>query len=380
MRIQRLLLTDFRSCSHVDLRPSEGINILTGANAQGKSTLLEAIYVLATSRSPRAGKDVEMIRWGQPVAVASAEVLRDVRDDVGVEISFSQTEKRVMRVNHVRRTKVPDLVGQLNAVLFSAGDLDLVHGEPSVRRRFLNLEISQISPQYCHLLLQYRRILEQRNRLLKAVRETGKDTDTLEAWDEQLIQAGSRLVERRVSFLEELSGHAVRIPADLAGQGEELSVSYQPSFALDVGGSVAESFGVQLRSRRGEEVARGVTVVGPHRDDVAFVINGADARVFASQGQQRTIALATKLAEVELMRDRVGEAPVVLLDDAGSELDAARRDRLFALVTGGYQAFVACTDAASLPAEVLRRARQYRVEKGAVREQPAEEMRTDAEA
>ena len=161
MHIEKLLLLDFRSCTHVDLRPGSGINVLIGSNAQGKSTLLEALYMLATSRSPRAGKDAEVIRWGQEVALASTSVMREDRGAVDVEISLSRSEKRVMRVNDVRRTRVSDVVGHLNAVLFTAADLDVVRGEPSLRRRFLNLEISQISPQYCYALVQYRRILEQ---------------------------------------------------------------------------------------------------------------------------------------------------------------------------------------------------------------------------
>lgn len=366
MQIQRLLLTDFRSCAQLNLEPAPGINIFTGANAQGKSTLLEAIYLLATSRSPRAGKDGELVRWGQDYAIASAAVKRDQRGDVDLEVSLSRTERRVMRINHTRRARILDLVGQLNAVLFSSEDLDIVRGEPSARRRFLNLSISQVSPHYCHGLLQYRKVLEQRNRLLKMMKETGRDSDTLAVWNDQLVAAGSRLVERRIAFLSELQQYAGRVYADLAGAGEQLEISYVPSFSVEGASSVADAFRACLEPLARDEVARGTTLLGPHRDDVVFSINGADVRVFGSQGQQRSVALAVRLSEVELMSERAGEPPVLLLDDAGSELDEARRGRLFALVTGGYQTFVTCTDTAALPAALLDAATRYVVVGGQV--------------
>ncbi len=368
MQIKRLLLTDFRSCAHVDLAPGPGITILSGANAQGKSTLLEAVYLLATSRSPRASKDVEMIRWGQEVALAAAEVAREERGEVRVEVSLSRSEKRAMRVNHVRRVRVADLVGHLNTVLFSAADIDVVRGEPSLRRRFLNLEIAQISPHYCHALVQYRRILEQRNRLLKLIRDDGRGADTLETWNEQLIAIGSRIVERRVAFVAELSALASHIHSEIAGASEQLSITYLPSFPIKPDEDVSTAFRQHLALLQRDEIARGATLAGPHRDDLSFLVSGTDVRVYGSQGQQRSVALATKLAEVELMQQRVGEAPVLLLDDAGSELDEARRARLYGLVTGGYQTLVACTDTSGLPAEIVCNAEQYRVEGGAVQQ------------
>ena len=198
------------------------------------------------------------------------------------------------------------------------------------------------------------------------VRETGRDQDTLETWNEQLVMVGSRLLEKRLAWVAELSGYAERIHAEIAGQAETLRLQYLPSVPLDAGDGIEAAFRATLQSLRRDEVARGVTLAGPHRDDLSFLINGADARVFASQGQQRSVALATKLAEVELMRERIGEPPVLLLDDAGAELDEARRRRLFSLVTGGYQTLVACTDPTLLPQEILSQARLYHVEKGAV--------------
>lgn len=366
MQIEKLLLVDFRSCAHVTLEPGPGINVLVGGNAQGKSTLLEAVYLLATSRSPRAGKDVELIRWGQEFATASVEVLREDRGEVGVEVSLSRTDRRVMRVNGVRRSRVADVVGQLNAVLFTAADLDIIRGEPSLRRRFLNLEISQVSPQYCHALLQYRRILEQRNRLLKSLRDHGGSAETLDAWSEQLVAVGARMMERRLAFTMDLGRYAQRIYREIAGSGEELNIHYLPSLPIEAGGDIASAFRSRLEEVRQEELARGITLVGPHRDDLGFQVKGVDVRVFGSQGQQRSVALSTKLAEVELMRERVGEAPVLLLDDAGAELDERRRERLFDTVRECCQTLVTCTDEAMLPAQIVRNAQRYRVEEGRV--------------
>jgi DNA replication and repair protein RecF len=366
MQIEKLLLVDFRSCAQVTLEPGPGINVLVGGNAQGKSTLLEAVYLLATSRSPRAGKDVELIRWGQEFATASVEVLREDRGEVGVEVSLSRTDRRVMRVNGVRRPRVADVVGQLNAVLFTTADLDIIRGEPSLRRRFLNLEISQVSPQYCHALLKYRRILEQRNRLLKSLRDCGGSVETLDAWNEQLIAVGARMMERRRTFTQDLGRHAQRIYQEIAGAGEDLEVRYLPSFPIEAGEDIASLFRSRLEEVRQDELARGITLIGPHRDDLGFQVKGTDVRVFGSQGQQRSVALSTKLAEVELMRERVGEAPVLLLDDAGAELDEARRARLFDAVRESCQTLVTCTDEAMLPAEMVRNAQRYRVEEGRV--------------
>lgn len=366
MHIRRLLLRDFRCCEHVDLHPSPGVNIFVGPNAQGKSTLLEAVYLLATTRSHRALRDQEMIRWGQNQAFASAEVVRERKGEVNIEIGLSRTERRVTRINQVRRSHVPDLVGHLNAVIFCADDLAIVRGEPAVRRRFLNLEISQLSPRYCFALVQYRRVLEQRNRLLRFIRDTGQNADTLAVWDEKLIETGAPLIERRQGFVSDLTNCVAPIHARLSGDAERLEVVYKPSFPLEKPASVVEAFRAFLAPLRSREVACGNTLLGPHRDDVVFLVNGADARVFGSQGQHRSIALATKLAEVELMRRQVGEPPVLLLDDAASELDQTRRTCLFSLMSGNCQTFLTCTGTEGIPKEILQQASLHWVQEGKV--------------
>ncbi|MDH7569443.1 MAG: DNA replication/repair protein RecF [Armatimonadota bacterium] len=369
MQIRRLMLTNFRTYAHVDLTLSAGTNVFVGANAQGKSTLLEAAHLLATSRSPVAGRESEMIRWGCEEASVAATVARDLRSEVRIEFLLSRTGGREMRVNDCRRTRVLEVVGQLNVVLFSAEDLELVRGEPAIRRRFLNLTIAQVSPQYCQSLLQYRRALEQRNRLLKIIRDTGKSDETLEVWSEQLVAAGSRLVQKRMEFIRELHQHAGHYHEEIGGAGEVLSVSYLPGLPLQGTQPVEDQFYNRLRALRREEIARGTTLAGPHRDEVRFEVNGVDARVYASHGQQRTVALAVRLAQVQLMHERVGEPPVVLLDDAGPELDGARRGRLFSLVRRGCQSLITCTSLEALPEGVAGEATCFRVEAGRVREE-----------
>jgi DNA replication and repair protein RecF len=216
------------------------------------------------------------------------------------------------------------------------------------------------------LMSQYRRVLEQRNRLLKLMRETGRDGDTLAVWDEQLVAEGARLMERRIAFVADLNRYAREIHAELAGASEELTLTYVPSFPVESAEGIAEAFQARLGPLFRDEVARGATLLGPHRDEMLFLVNGADVRVYGSQGQQRSVVLAARLAEVELMAERVGEPPVLLLDDAASELDEARRQHLFSLVRNGYQAFITCTETAQLPPALLEGAAQYRVSAGAV--------------
>ncbi len=376
MHVTSLKLENFRNYGTLCIEPGEGLNIFVGRNAQGKSNLLESLYILATSKSARAGKDTELIRFEQAATRITADVIREKNSDIEIEMALSQTEKKVARINGVKHTRLAEVIGQLNAVLFDSGDLEIIRGEPAVRRRFLDLEISQTSPRYVLALGSYRKTLEQRNRLLRDLRDGRvpfSARDSLPAWNESLAQHGARLIERRRLFLERLAQLAAETHRTLSDQRDHLDVTYLPSFPLDgltEADAIHARFLTELASVAGEETARGTTLRGPQRDDIAFLVNGADCRLFGSQGQQRTVALSLKLAERQLIEELVGEPPLLLLDDVLSDLDDARRSLLFDLTArAGSQTFLSCTNLRAFSKGVLKRACVYSVTAGEVAKQ-----------
>ncbi len=379
MQVTSLKLDHFRNYETLAIKPGPGLNIFVGLNAQGKSNLLESLYLLATSKSSRAGKDTELIKFGTAQTCVSADILRAKNSDIEIELTLSLTEKKAARINGVKHTRLAEVIGQLNAVLFDSGDLEIIRGEPSIRRRFLDLEISQTSPRYVLALGAYRKTLEQRNRLLRDLRDghaPASARQSLPAWNESLSQHGARLIERRRLFLDRLAQLASETHRVLSDKRDTLEVSYLPSFAL---GELVEADAIQARfleelaSVAGEEAARGTTVRGPQRDDIAFLVNGQDCRLFGSQGQQRTVALSLKLAERRLIEELVGEPPLLLLDDVLSDLDDGRRSLLFDLTAAaGSQTFLSCTNLRAFSPGVLERATVYTVTAGeVVRTHPA---------
>jgi DNA replication and repair protein RecF len=387
MRVSRLELFDFRNYPTLALEPGPGLNLFVGPNAQGKTNLLEALYVLATTKSARASRDTEMVRFGADACRIVAEVSREQTGDVVLEMAIGAagatnigSERKVVKINHGKQTRVTDLIGSFNAVLFSSVDLDIVRGEPEERRRFLNYEIAQVSPRYVLALAAYRRALEQRNRLLKDVRWGHVGVDTLDAWTAQIVEHGSKLVERRRAYLDKLSMHAATVHSSLTDGGETLIVEYAPSFSLErddtaetpvTAEEVAERFLQALAAVRRDEIARGSTLLGPQRDDLIFRVGpnreaAVDVKTYGSQGQQRTVALSLRLAERRLIEEMVGEPPVVLLDDVLSDLDENRRAQIFALALGGGQTFLTTTDLTALPAEAVAQASVWNVKAGVV--------------
>ena len=312
MNIGLLSLTNFRNYEKVEFRPSEGLNVLFGLNAQGKSAMLEAVYLLATSKSHRTSKDMDLIRLGETTARVYAEVNRRASNDITLEVILDRAEKKIIKINTVRHPKIGDIAGQLNAVIFSSADIDMVRGEPSLRRRFLNLEIAQISPRYVYSLGRYKRVLDQRNNLLRELKLGRERTGALEVWDEQLAVYGAEVIDRRVEFTGFLAAAAARVYRMLTQESEELSITYKTSLEIagcatqeDIAGRYAEI----LHGRRELDVVRGTTTTGPHRDDLVLSVNGLSARDYASQGQQRSVAVAMKLAEIELIRGFGGREP-----------------------------------------------------------------------
>ncbi len=368
MHVQRLCLANFRNYEMLEIHPGPGLNVLVGENGQGKSNLLEAIYLLATTKSFRASKDSEVIRNGSKEAVAFGEAAYEDLPSRDLEVTIHIAERKTARVNGARAARAVDLVGALNAVFFGALDLRLVNGEPSARRRYMDLAIAQTSPAYCTELAGYKRSVDHRNRVLREMRDHPGVDMGLEVWDDQIVRYGAPVVVRRTAFASDLSGLASAAHAELSGGRETLAVRYVPSVNCPSSdtGAVEKAFADELARVRDAEIRRGASLIGPHRDDLRFTVDGMEARSFASQGQQRTVVLALKIAEMQFMESRCGRPPVMLLDDVMSDLDDERRARLLQRVRGRCQTFVTCTNLRAFPREVLSDARIFMVRQGSV--------------
>ena len=358
MIIQKLSLFQFRNYERAEFAPCPGVTVLHGANAQGKTNLLEALVLCCLGRSHRTHRDSELIRFGQPMAqVCAATDGPDGAREISVRLSASEGKKKEVRVNQTPIQRIGELMGHINVVLFSPEDLRLIKDGPENRRRFLDMEISQQQPAYFYALQRYHRALSQRNELLKKIAESSTDAllSSLTEWDALLAGAGGEIVTRRRAFIERLSEVAREAHFSLSGGREELSLRYEAK-ARDT--DELENF---LRASRREDMRRMMTTVGPHRDDLAVLINGRDARVFGSQGQQRTAALSLKLSEIEVMRRDLQRSPILLLDDVMSELDVGRRNMLLSSI-GDVQTVITCTDVSDLGGAAYQAA--YRVEGG----------------
>ena len=361
MRLSRLRLSNFRNLVEVDLEIPAGISVYFGHNAQGKTALVEAVYLLAIARSFRAENERELVNFAaaRDGELALVEGLVEGDDDassrhrviVGFRVSASNAAggpgyrvSKDIRVDRVRRT-AGGLVGLVHAVLFSALDIELVQGPPSARRRFLDILISQADPAYLKTLQRYQQVLRQRNRLLRLRREGRAAPDEMEFWDGELVKEGAWLTWRRHEVMDVLTPACIRHHRDLSGPGEVLELRYRPSVSLpDDADGMAASYHEALRAVASRERATAATAAGPHRDDFAIVVNGADMGAFASRGQARTLALALRLAEAETLSAVRGVRPLLLLDDALSEMDAARRRRVLEKASRYPQVLITTTD------------------------------------
>mgnify|MGYP000903913922 FL=1 len=370
MHIKTLHLRDFRNYSDQSLELNPGLNIFVGDNAQGKTNLLEAIYVLSLSKSYRTGRETELIKHGANQTIIHAQVQKMARLDLAVQVSLATSKK--LLVNQ-KSTNANSFVGQLNTVLFTPDSLQLVKGSPGDRRRFLDIQICQIDAVYRTTLLKYQRVVRQRNSLLKEAQMQRSLVKQVPVWDTQLVALGSELIWRRQEILSILEEFAQRAHETISHELENLQVAYAPFFAANTQehkqytlAEIEQFFWSELKDRREEELRRGYTLVGPQRDDIIFLINGLDLKTFGSQGQQRTAVLAYILAELELMSREAGEYPVVLLDDVMSELDQTRRSFLLSILNRKAQTIVTTTNLASFDEKTRQEARVFRIESGRI--------------
>ncbi|MBP2651229.1 MAG: recF [Firmicutes bacterium] len=365
MRVSQLILRNFRSYSELAVTFTDNINILIGDNAQGKTNILEAIYLAAIGRSHRTSVDNDMIKWLQ--STATVDIIFK-RQDIENKLSFKFIcdANRQIYFNDFP-IKLKELVGSLNVVLFSPEDLGLIKGSPALRRRFLDVEISQALPLYYRSLLQYNRIINQRNSLLKKIKEKKANLLMLDSWDEQLAKAAVFIVNKRLEAIKKLGMLANLMHRRLTSSKENLTIDYYQANNNDgIAENLYEWYIKTLQSVRENDIIRGSTSVGPHRDDILLKVNDKELKNFGSQGQQRTGILALKLAELEFLKSETGEYPVLLLDDVMSELDIWRREQLLLFIHNRIQTFITATDAELFPK--IKMGHYYQVKSGMVME------------
>jgi DNA replication and repair protein RecF len=370
MHLERVLCRSFRNFDEliIDLNPN--LNIFLGANGQGKTNFLEAIYLMATANSHRSSLTSEMINWEKDKALVQL-LLKRREGKIKLAMRLEKGGSRV-EINDNPLDKVKELLGYLNAVLFSPEDLKLVKEGPSHRREFIDLEISQVSRYYNHLLNKYDHLLKQRNNLLKSIRDgRSKDRQMLSVWDEQLAAVGSKIILKRIEVIDKLKILARLSQRKITEGRENLELEYDISlnnFSKKMGeAELRELFIDSLISKRDQEISRGYTVIGPHRDDLILKVNEMDLRKYGSQGQQRTAALALKLAELEFMKSETGEYPILLLDDVFSELDGLRRKALINIIADKIQTIITATDGENLSGLKNNSYNVYQVKKGKIK-------------
>ncbi|MFC1998817.1 DNA replication/repair protein RecF [Chloroflexota bacterium] len=377
MYVSHLTLANFRNYNSLEIDLGAGAIVLCGDNAQGKTNLLEAIYLLATSKSPRASADRELVNWDNTGDdIRYARLWAQVEDNVGaaqVEIVLTgqpdaqpsdQTYyQKHIKVNGVSR-RATDLIGVIRVVMFEPQDTDIVGGSPSLRRRYLDAANSQVDSLYLRNLQQYGKILVQRNHLLRMIREHRSGPDELAFWDEQLIEAGSYIINKRQESVDAINTVSADIHKELTNNTENLDIEYARSVPHQRGQELKKTFSERIQKARGQEIARGVSVVGPHRDDLRFFVGGINMCTYGSRGQHRTIALSLKLAQARYIEDVSDDSPILLLDDVLSELDSERRRHLLRAIQSYQQAIITATDWDHFDSTFLDGATKFAISRG----------------
>lgn len=334
MIIKSLELMNFRNYEFLDLKFSEGTNILYGDNAQGKTNVLEAIYLSATTKSHKGSKDRDIIKFDSEEAHIRT-YLEKQEIQYKVDVHLRKNKSKGIAIDGQKIKKAADLLGLLNVVFFSPEDLSIIKNGPAERRRFVDMELCQLDNFYIYNLNHYNKIVNQRNKLLKDMYFKPELKETLNIWDSQLVSFGSKIIERRRIFVDQLNEIIYDIHKKLSGDKEELFIKYEPDVEID-------DFARLMKSSQEKDIRLKQTSVGPHRDDFCFMVGNIDIRRFGSQGQQRTAALSLKLSEIELVKKIAKDTPVLLLDDVLSELDSSRQNYLLSSI-GDVQTIITCT-------------------------------------
>lgn len=355
MYIKEFSLVGFRNLEKTTIQLNKNINIFYGENAQGKTNLLESIYLCATGRSQRTKIENQLIKFGEKESHIQSFIVNKNKVDK-IDIHLKRDSKKGVAVNGIVIKKLSQLLGNLYVVIFSPEDLNLIKEGPSERRRFLDIEICQINPLYYYNLQQYYKILKQRNCLLKTVQNKEELENTISIWDEQLLEYGKKIILQRTEFINSLNKIAYKKHFEISNGKENLFIQYKPNITQ-------ETFEKRLIHYRQRDFFMKTTTVGPHKDDLQFLINENDVKVYGSQGQQKTTALSAKLAEIDLIYEKTGEFPVLLLDDVFSELDKNRQNYLLESIED-IQVILTCTGIEDIIEKYSREKSLYYIKNG----------------
>ncbi len=381
MKLKKLKLVNYRNYENFEGNFDHLKTIIIGQNAQGKTNILEAISLLATAQSDRAERDSDLVFWNKEHALIFAEIQTGIGRDqslLNIALQINPGGRRKLKINDVsKKAPLADLLGNFFAVMFSCEDMYLIRGAPSSRRKWIDSILFQLNSRYHKLTQDYQKSITQKNSLLKQAFETGLSRkalkDQLEIWNEQIVNCGSEILETRLKFLEDIHPITKDFQKNISKQNENLELIYNStiydhglSMQIDDIETIKRLFNLKLTGSFEAEVARGQSLIGPHRDDLTFLINSKEAKSFASQGQQRSIVLAIKLAELKVIEERKGEIPVLLLDDVFAELDESRQNFLLHNLPENIQTFLTTTHISNLQKEFLKGAQILEIKNGQV--------------
>ena len=371
MIVKKLIVKNMRCIADLNLETDSKINILLGQNAQGKSTVLEALFLTGTSKSHRTSKDKEMIRTGENVSYVMTEIEREKRNPVKVEVTISKTKN--VKIDNIKKSKMSDMLGEVNVVIFSSSDIEMIKGEPEQRRHFMNIEISQIYPNYALNLGEYKKTLVQRNAVLKLANENPEKNhiDILEEYDKRLSFYGANIIEKRFEYTQKLFTYAKEFFSEIT-QNEEIEFKYSPhpkiinkdDFHSE---KLREIIFKKLFERREIDMRTQNTSTGPHRDEIEMFVDNLSVRNYGSAGQQRSCAISLKMAEIQIIKEISGEYPVVLLDDIMSELDKDRRKTVIKSACENSQTFITTTHLEEDEKQMFENAKIFYLENGALK-------------
>lgn len=357
MFIKRLQMLNYRNYDTLDINLVPNVNVFMGDNAQGKTNILEGIYYCAFARSNRTSKDRELINWKAENAFVSVTVDKE-RLDKRIDISILKDGKKAIRINKVKIKKIGELFGNFNVVMFSPEDLKIIKDSPGVRRKFIDMELCQLNAKYYYNLVQYNKVLSERNTILKS---KAHDKDILDVYDMQLAEFGYYIIMERINYIEKLNEYSDKIHSDITSGKEKIEFKYISSVKnLD---EVKESLYFLLVKNRHRDTERGITSIGPHRDDFMVLINDIDTKSYGSQGQQRTAVLTIKFSSLKIIKELTGEYPVLLLDDVLSELDFSRKKYILSTI-GDIQTIITCTGIEDLYEYLDDKSKVFKVKDG----------------
>lgn len=338
MKIETLKLKNFRCYLEREFKFDDKLNVIIGKNAQGKTNIIEAIFFAVIGKSFRTSKEKEVIKWGEERSFISA-YFKKIYRDVKIDLLFDKEHNKTVKIDNIPIKKIGELLGQTNAVFFSPDELKLIKESPQERRKFMNIDISQTNKKYFYLITRYEKVLQNRNKLLKSSKDINIIKQTIDIWDRALSELAEKIYLERKLFIEELSPYAKKAHEFISSGKETLDIKYVSSFSENYCENMLKALSENLE----KDFKLGYTTVGVHRDDIDIFLNGVEVKNFGSRGQQRTCALSLKLAEIEIIKNRTNDYPILLLDDVFSELDKERRKKLLKF-TSITQTIITCTD------------------------------------